>query len=249
MSPTTAFAIIILVVIAALTLSAISYSRQQAIKAQKARLAQLKSSADEIYHHLSLFLRIDPDYQTITLLQNLLIHTLKTASDIVPQDTELRDRLAKSATNLAMYKGGSRANEIQYYVLSDNELTELHSQLGQACKFIDICKNRGIINLSQHAKIITHLQHIKLEVDINSHVVQANQCALDGDMVSYQLHLKQAKETLSRSKLNIPDKLARVKRLSEVLNDIKRTNKVVDLSADFPHLPTELNTQSDEVQT
>ncbi len=223
---TVIFAGIVILIIASIVISAVTYSRQQAYKAKQKKLSQLKSRSDEVLGHLRLLLQVDDQYDIIVSLQQQLVRFLKAAYALEPADQLISKNLATQTQNLALYKEGRRANPIECFMSSDSELNNAQLQLGQVSKYLDICRNRNWITVREHDAMNKRLQRLKLDLLLNTHVYQAEKCGQSGDMVMYQLHLKQARDALSKSKSEYPDKNARVKELSDMLNYSKRTNKM-----------------------
>ncbi|MDX1451319.1 MAG: hypothetical protein R3183_02095 [Oleiphilaceae bacterium] len=220
------FAGIVVLILASLIVSAVTYSRQQAFKAKQKKLAQLKSRSDEVLDHLRLLLQIDENYDIIICLQTQLVRFLRGAIQLEPNDRQLAQSLATHTQNLSLYKEGRRPNAVECFVNSDSELSNAQLKVGQIGKYLDICRNRNWIGVQEHDQMSKHLQYLKLDLDVNSHVNQAQICGSEGDIVMYQLHLKQARDALSKTKLDVPNKNARVKELSEMLNYSKRTGKM-----------------------
>lgn len=222
------FAGIVVLIFASLIISAVSYSRQQAYKAKKKKLFSLKTRSDEILNYLRLLLQIDDDYRIIHFLQKQLVQLTRTAKGIAPEDPQWSRLLTTYEQSLSQYASGTRSNPIECYVSSDSELSTLQMQLLQVSKHLDVCRNRGLLDTQTHEAMLAHIQRLKLDLDVNSHVYQAQQHGTEGDIVLYQLHLKQARDALSKSKLNISDKTGRVKQLTEMINHAKRTNRMFD---------------------
>ncbi len=220
------FAGIVVLILASLIISAISYSRQQAYKERKKKLFSLKTRTDEILNYQRLLLHIDQDFTIILYLQKQLLQLIRAARNIAPEDAQLKALHISHEHHLAKYSAGKRDNPVECVVASDSELSNVQMQLLHISKHLDVCRNRGTLDSQTHENMLAHIQKLKLDLDVNSHMHQAQVCGTQGDMVLYQLHLKQARDALSKTKLDVPNKTDRIKQLSDMLNHAKRTNRV-----------------------
>ncbi len=228
MSSTLIIGLIAGIIVISLVASGISYSRQQAMKRRKTQIAKLRQQADEALAFITLLLKIDEKYIVILQLQSLAVSSLKKAFELAPEDPLITNNLAIQQDRLNSYKAGQRSNKVKCYMRNDTELGQAQSQLGQIGKLIDIFRNKGLIPSANATTLHEHLQHLKEELNINSNLYQADCFAEDGDLTMYQMHIKQALDSIKRSSLDNDTKNKRIKELSDVLSEIRRTNRILE---------------------
>jgi len=217
---------IILVVLISLVVSSISYSRQKSLAAKQAALQQCKTQAMEFLQLTQILLNKDESYELLRLLHTQALSCLKKASHIAPEDPEVLNLLKRETLRMQSYAQEQRSEEIQLAEESDEALKSTHMRLSQVSKALDILSNKGKISPADHQAYKTHIRTLQLNIDVASHREQAQAYAQRGDIVLYQTHLKQARDALSKSKLEFDGKLEQIKELSDKIAEVKRTNKV-----------------------
>ena len=105
---------------------------------------------------------------------------------------------------------------------SDIELNQALSQLSQVSRLLDIYRNKGSLTAAKCQELQTHLQQLKVELNINSNLYQADSFAESGDMTMYQMHIKQALDILKKSNIEGEAKNSRIRELSALLAEAKR---------------------------
>jgi hypothetical protein len=228
-------------------LSGISYSRQQAMKKKQKKINQYRQQADDLLGHIALLLKVDSDYQLITQLQILTVNTLQLANNLSPHDPIISGNLRIQKQQLNNFKEYKRENQVIEFFESETELNQLKSQTGQIDKVIDIYRNRGELSLDKSNAFHEHLKKVNLELTINSHMNEARKCGEKNNMTMYQMHIKQVREIVKKSSLDENDKNKRIKELTEILNEVKRTNKVVADNTVKPAEETENKTEGNKI--
>jgi len=227
MSASLVISIIVALLIFSLVFSAISYNRQLAIKRRQAKIRKCRQQADENLGLQYLLLKIDPEFPLILLLQKHIIHDLQAAHNLSPQDPALASHLNKQKNLMTRYQAGERNCDIQTHVTTDAELSQAQFQLTQISKMVEIHQNRGELQLHTCRELVDYIKNLKLNLDINTHMHQARRYGENNDISMYQMHIKLARDVLKKSPLDIDNKTERIKELSEILKEVKRTNKVV----------------------
>ncbi|KZY33943.1 hypothetical protein A3740_07675 [Oleiphilus sp. HI0068] len=197
------------------------------MKKRKLRINKLRQQADELLSYTSLLLKIDESYVLITQVQSLAVNALKAAQQLAPDDQLILSHLRTQEGKLLNFKSGQRENKVACYVTSDIELTQAQSQIGQISKLLDIYRNKGSLTAAKCQELQIHLQTVKVELNINSNLYQADSFAEEGDMTMYQMHIKQALDLLKKTSIDNDTKNTRIRELSELLTEAKRTNRVV----------------------
>lgn len=230
MPSTFTLGMIALIIIGSFVISGYSYSRQQALKKRKQMVRKLQLQADEALAFQALLLRIDASYDLLVPLQSIVVGALSMAQKITPDDTMLAHNLKVQNARLAEYKKNKRDNAIFCWSRSDAELAQAQTQLGQIFKQLDLYRNRGDLSIAQHQKLHSHLKKLQLDLATNTYLYQADNCAEQGNMASYQLYLKQAIQVIKKTEMDDEQKNARIRELSECINEVKRTGKMNHLT-------------------
>lgn len=231
MSITVISSLIILVILTALIVSSISYHRQKTIAQQRKDIARLKKTAAELIPYRDFIAMADPEYELLCLLQKQIVVALAGVLEIVPSDEEIRAQVASENKTLKQYLEGIRQGAINQIMTSEDELKVAKQTLARLSKHLDISRNAGTLSAAQHQRLLRRTQALSALIEVASHEHQAQQCADKGDIVLYQTHLKQARDALKKSPVEDEEKNARIKALTETLNEVKRTNQIVALPA------------------
>lgn len=215
MPSTLTLSIITLVIIGSFVVSAISYSRQQALKKRKQLVRQLQLKAEEALSYQQLLVSIDKGFQLITPIQQMIVHDLSKAHKLTPNDSMLAHNLKIQEEKLSQFKQNIRENQIVRWANSDNELAQIQGQLVQVEKLLDLSRNRGEINIATNQFLHAHLSMLKLEISANSYLFQADHFAEQQNLTSYQLYIKQAIQVIKKSNIDARQKNTRIKELSD----------------------------------
>lgn len=207
--------------------SGMSYSRLQAMEKIQKKTSSYRQQVDEILEHIALLLKIDPEYQLITQLQTLALNMLQLANNLSPQNIIISDNLRIQRQKLKYFKENTRDNQIIEFLESETELNQIKSQLGRIGKILDIYCNKGELSMDKSTTFHAHLKKINLELTINSHMNQAKKCGEENNVSMYKMHITQAREVIKKSALEENDKNRRIKELTAILNNVKRTNKIM----------------------
>jgi len=226
MNVTYIISVIAFLIIASLIVSSMSYSRQKKIARIQKRLNSLKKITDEALAHLQLLLQIDPSYELILVLQMQAIKAFEQMLELTPNDPTLSAMLSIHKQNLKSYQDSTRNNEVVQFLSSDSALTSALSQLLQLVKVIEIDRNRNAISEAHCARLTAHINELKLNLEIESHKKQAEVFGEKGDLVMYQLHIKKAREAVKRSPIDPKKKALTIKQLTDILNEVKKTNQM-----------------------
>lgn len=221
---------ITLIIIGSFVVSGYSYARQQALKKRKQMVRKLQLQADEALAFQSLLLRIDASYDLLVPLQSIVVGALSMALKITPDDTMLSHNLKIQHGRLSEYKNNKRDNAVFCWSNSDAELAQAQAYLSQLHKQLDLYRNRGDLSIAQHQQLQNHLKKLQLDLATNTYLYQADNYAEQNNMASYQLYIKQAIQVIKKSGIDGDQKNARIKVLSEFINDVKRTGKVNHLN-------------------
>jgi len=243
MPVSTIITIITVFIILSMIVSGISYSRQQAMAKLQKKISQYRQQVDEVLEHIALLLRVDPDYQLMTQLQTLVVRTLQSANNLSPQDQIISDNLSIQKQRLIEFKANKRDIQVIEFLETETELNQLKLQIGQISKQLNIYRNRGELSIDKINTFNAHLNKLKLELTINSHMNQARKCGERNDIAMYQMHIKQAREVVKKSTIEESEKNRRIKELTDILNEVKKTNQVVvdDPEKPAPEIKTENN--------
>jgi hypothetical protein len=224
--PTTyIIATIAIIILASFIVSAVSYSKQQALKKINHMVKRYHQQADEALSFISLLLRIDEEYDLIIQLQNLVVNALSNAFKFNSQDQMILNNLNTQKTKLNKYKDKQRSIELCCWFTSNSELNTNLSQLAQLNKLLDLYRNKGDLSFSKHQDLQSHIHKLQQELTINSNLYQADLCAEQNNITSYQLYIKRAIQVIKKSTTDSIEKNKMIKVLSERIKEVKRTGK------------------------
>lgn len=226
MSATAIIMSVVILLIASLALSAFTYTRQQSLAKRQTKVMFYKQQADEMLGYLSLLLTLDPDYGLILLLQKRVVYMLRNAADLVPKDEFLRDTLRKHQQHLARYDQHQRENKLTPFLLNDAELNLAQSQLTQMSKLLDMFCAQALITPDEVERLKQHVRELRLNLEISSHLEQANRYADAKDFVMYQMHVKHAREALRKTSIELTGKEKKIDHLSEALRLVKESHEL-----------------------
>jgi hypothetical protein len=235
---------ILLLIVGSLIVSSISYNRQKVITQQRKEVARHTKTADELGSYRNFLIKVDPDYEILTLLQRQLLGALEQILARVPDNNNIRQRAEAEKLCFQQFKQRQRDNALDPIMVSDDELSNSKKSLAAIAKHLDLSTNAGTMSPATHQKLIMHLKNLGLLIEVESHQHQAQLYADKGDVVLFQSHLKQARDALHKAPIESDKKNLRIRQLTEALTETKRTNKIVQL----PPLGTE-NEESQEANT
>ena len=218
---------ITILILLSLIISGISYSRQQAMAKLRIKISQYRQQSDELLGHIALLLKVDPQYQLITQLQVIAVNTLKLANSLSPTDQIISDNLRIQNQRLSELKEKKREEPAVEFFETETELNQLKSQIAQISKLLEIYRNRGELSIDKSNTYNAHLKKISFELTVNSHMNQARKCGERDDVATYQMHLKQARDLIKKSEMEENEKNKRIKELTDILNEVKKPNKIL----------------------
>lgn len=230
MPSTFTLGMITLIIIGSFVISGYSYARQQALKKRKQMVRKLQLQADEALAFQALLLRIDSSYDLLIPLQSIVVNALSMAQRITPDDSMIAHNLKVQTGRLADYKSNKRDNSVFCWSASDAELAQAQSSLSQIHKQLDLYRNRGDLSIAQHQNLQSHLKKLQLDLAANTYLYQADNYAEQDNMASYQLYIKQAIQVIKKADIDGDKKNVRIRELSELINEVKRTGKVNHLT-------------------
>ena len=171
---------------------------------------------------------------------------LSSASKLTPEDQMTSNNLSTQKVKLNEYKSEQRSNKICCWLTSDSELTATQTQLAQLKKLFDLYRNKGDLSISKHQELQNHIQTLQLELSTNSYLYQADLCAEQNNITSYQLYIKQAIQVIKKSSTEIDQKNKKIKELSDRIQEVKRTGKVSNFTNFIkPTDPHSIETESE----
>ncbi len=224
MSSQLVIGIVLLLIIASLGVSAVTYARQQALAKRQSRVRYLKQQADELLAARATLLNIDPDYELITLLQRRALHFYRQACELIPLDKSLQSTLQTQSLLLAQLERQQRDNEVVLALTRNEELNQALYQLTQLPRLLEQLARQAVLTHADSERLQAHLRQLRFDLEINSLLEQANQLAEKGDHVMYQVRVKQVREILKKTSLPINNLDERVNALSEALIKAKESH-------------------------
>lgn len=224
-------ATIIALIVISLVVSSISYTRQKALEERQKQLHALKREIAELSGHQDLILSVDEHYEIALFLQKQLLKLLTQAQDIAPADADLSLMLASETQKFEALSNEKRTATVSLVKQSDEALRGTKLELAKVSKSLDIYTNKGLLSASNNRAFKERIKRIQLDVDVSSHMAQAETYGERKDIALHLNHLKQARNALSKSPLNFAGKNEQIKTLSAQITEVQRTNQVVQHDA------------------
>ncbi|WP_250658482.1 hypothetical protein [Alkalimarinus coralli] len=223
--------------------SSLAHKRQQALSLKKAKINQLGRSISDLQETLNTVLQVDSSYDLILILHQQVLTLIEKKLNLDP-DNQLTQQLLEQQKLLnSQYRKKQRPVEVCRVMVSDEAINLANFQLLQATKLLNKFKLNKKISPAKFSELSNHIQRLKLDIEVESHIAQADRYLESKDIVMTQSHLKQARESLRAFPLDFPEKSQLIRTLSERIKNINKTNAVQ--ISDNPPPETE-NTNSDE---
>ena len=124
MSSTLIISVIVGMILISILISAVSYTRQQAMAKRKARIKKHRDKTNEMIGFVHILANMDEEYDLITLIQHQVIAELKAAVDLLRDDISLTNFLETEKRRLKKFQAKERDNEVRPYCSSDAELNQ-----------------------------------------------------------------------------------------------------------------------------
>jgi hypothetical protein len=210
-----------------ITLSSIAHSKQQALALKKSQLNQLTRHTHGLQETLNTFLQIDSSYDLILILHQQILSLLNKKLIIEPNDEITKNDLELQKLLNANYQKQIRENEINKAMPSDEAINLANFQLLEVTKLLQRLKLKKRLSPAKHSELTNHIHRLKLDIEVESHVAQANSYFENKDTVMMQSHLKQARESLRAFHADFPEKSQLIRELSARIKSINKTNTII----------------------
>jgi len=217
-------------------LSAMAHSRQQALSLKKSQLNQLTRRTQDLQETLNTLLQIDSSYELILILHQQILFLINKKLTLQPDDETTKNYLEQQKLVNTHYRKQKRENDINKAMPSDEAINLANFQLLQVSKLLQRLNQKKKLSPAKYSELISHIQRLKLDIEVESHVAQANSYFDNNDTVMMQSHLKQARESLRTFPIDFPEKAQLIRELSERIKSINKTKTIIvaneDKSAD-----------------
>jgi hypothetical protein len=217
------------IVIGSILVSTIAYSRQQAYSLRKSQARQLKHKLDSYQDMLAVLLTIDKEYDLILMVHQQILSMINKLLTLEPENDSYLQFKEEEQIRHTLFSGGKRTQEISTCLSTDHDINACNYQLLQISKLLISQKKKGIISPAKTADLYNHVKKLRLDIEVDSHIAQADNYLKNNDRIMGQTHLKQAREALRNTDIDFPAKADLIKQLSE---------RIRALSSDS-HLQTE----------
>jgi len=218
---------IVITIVCAFIISSLSYQRQKAIAQKRKEIKHYKSVAMEISGYRDFIEMTDHEFDLLSVLQKQIVVALENVLERVPSDEHILRASQNENARLKQFRDQQRHQEVSLIMRSDDDLKSSKQQLAKIAKHLEVCRNAGSLPDAICMQLKRHITHLGHEIDFESHYFQAQQCAIQGDVVLYQTHLKQSRDALKKTNLEQDIKNGKLKDISDKLSEVKRTNKVI----------------------
>ncbi|MFD2228812.1 hypothetical protein [Alkalimarinus sediminis] len=208
-------------------LSSFAYKRQQALSLKKSRVSQLSRNISDLEETLSTILKVDPSYDLILILHQQIIALVEKKLNLEPSNPKTQQQFEHHKNLNARYRNHERDNEINQAMQSDEAINLANFQLVQVTKLLQKFKASKKLSPAKLSELSNHIQRLKLDIEVESHIAQADRYSETNDSVMTQSHLKQARESLRAFHGDFPEKSQLIRSLSERIKDINQTNSTI----------------------
>lgn len=215
-------------------LSSFAYKRQQALSLKKSRVNQLSRNISDLEETLNTILKIDSSYDLILILHQQLISLVEKKLNLEPDNQRTQQQLEHHKNVNAQYRNNERSDEINKAMQSDEAINLANFQLIQVTKLLQKFKLSKKLSPAKFSELTHHIQRLKLDIEVESHMAQADRYSTSNDVVMAQSHLKQARESLRGFHGEFPDKSQLIRTLSERIKGINQTNSTLSEEESTP---------------
>ncbi len=209
--------------ILSIILSTIAHSRQQALSQKKSQLSQITRRTQDLQETLNTLLQIDKSYDLILILHQQILSLITKKLTIEPDNEITKNHLEQQKIINAAYRKQKRENDINKAMPSDEAINLANFQLLQVTKILQQLNQKRILSPAKYSELLNHIQRLKLDIEVESHIAQANSYFENKDNVMMQSHLKQARESLRAFPSDFPEKSQLIRNLSDQIKDINKT--------------------------
>lgn len=207
-----------------IVLSSFAHKRQQALSLKKSRLNQLSRNISDLEETLNTILKIDQSYDLILILHQQLISLLEKKLSLEPENRRTLHQLEQHKIINTRYRNNEREGEINKAMQSDEAINLANFQLLQVTKLLQKFKLSKKLSPAKFSELTNHIYRLRLDIDVESHIAQADRYSASNDIVMTQSHLRQARESLRAFHGDFPEKSQLIRTLSERIKGINQTN-------------------------
>ena len=213
--------------ILSIIISAMAHSRQQALSLKKSQLSQLTRRIQDLQETLNTLLQIDKSYDLILIIHQQILSLTNKKLTIEPDNEVTKNHLDQQKFTNTQYRNNKRENDINKAMPSDEAINLANFQLLQVTKLLQRLKQKNKLSPAKYSALLSHIQRLKLDVEVESHVAQANSYYDSKDTVMMQSHLTQARESLRSFPVEFPEKSQLIRELTERIKSIDKTKTVI----------------------
>ncbi len=220
------FSILGAVLLVSIIFSSIAYSRQQALTLKKSQVLQLTRRIQDLQEALNTLLHIDNKYELIIIIQSQILALLEKKSLLEPDNMATKSLLEQQQLLNGSYRKEQRNNDISRKMPNDEAINLAHFQLLQITKLLQKYRSKNKISSAKYSELTNHIQKLRLDIEVESHIEQANTYQKNKDIIMTQSHLKQARESLRGSPLEFPEKAQLIRELTDRIKNVHKTSAI-----------------------
>ncbi|WP_020409424.1 hypothetical protein [Hahella ganghwensis] len=213
---------LLIILIASIVISGIVYSRQQALAYKQGQIKLNRQKYAEVNALLKFMLKVD-DTPNISLI---LAHNLADITQaLVKLEKKSEDYKIMHDNELARIQSirqGKLCPQNQKAVTNDNQLSAHLKTLNDVGHLLQRYKIRGTLSPSDYEEHMYHLQKLAYEIELNVYLEQALQLEQNNDTRRAINRLKQARQTIKRTRVELPDKNDRIRELTEKIESLQK---------------------------
>lgn len=220
------FSILGTLLLISIILSSIAYKRQQAITFKKSQIQQLTRSIQDLQETLNTLLQIDNKYELIIIIHSQILAFLEKKLALEPNNATTKNQLEQQQLLNSSYKKEQRDNDINRKMPNDEAINLANFQLLQTNKLLHKFRSKNKISSAKYTELTNHIQKLRLDIEVESHIEQANAYQNNKDIIMTQSHLKQAREALRGSPIEFPEKAQLIRELTERIKNVHNTSAI-----------------------
>lgn len=210
-----------------IVLSSFAYKRQQALSLKKSKINQLSRNISDLEETLSTILQIDASYDLILILHQQIMAFTEKKLSLDPGDRRTQIKLEQQKTNHTQYRNNEREDNINLAMQNDEAINLANFQLLQVNKLLQKFRSGNKLSPAKYSELTNHIHRLKLDIEVESHMAQADRYSASNDIVMAQSHLKQARESLRGFNGDFPEKSQLIRTLTERIKGINQTNSAI----------------------
>lgn len=201
--------------------SSIAHSKQQELALNKSKINQLARSIFDLEETLNTILRTDSSYELILILHQQLLTLTEKKLALEPKNKKTLRQLEQQKALNAKFRNGERENTISKALQSDEAINVANFHLQQVANLLHKFRANKKLSTAKFNELSKHILKLRLDIEVESHIAQADRYSEKHDYLLAQDHLKQARESLRTFSGDFPEKSELINSLAQRIKEIR----------------------------